>query len=263
MQHIAINPTHGLQAYDAATAGGASAECVATISGSSTLMKMTTGATPSKRKYYGLVLVDGREKRVIKIGPYRAISSSGEFAWTPQEAAELLRIGDSRSCRFRSGVHYGEYSSSSRPARKARCAIENSTAKSRHGRRHSLKIQNSIARRSRFGKLQLIQSLRMLMRWKRVQPFDTIVDCLITTMSGGQVYLRGNYDEKFEGTITLRRALAGCARAGGEVAEKVGSHGVDMTEALWHTTPLPLSALALGAADMNWSKHARVHGFSE
>src|SRR5439155_5376456 len=40
-------------------------------------------------------------------------------------------------------------------------------------------------------------------------PFDTIVDLPYTTISGGQPYTPHNYDEKFEGTITLRRALAG------------------------------------------------------
>jgi len=44
---------------------------------------------------------------------------------------------------------------------------------------------------------------------RRDGPFDTIVDLPFTTISGGQPYSPRNYDEKFEGTITLRRALAG------------------------------------------------------
>ena len=39
-------------------------------------------------------------------------------------------------------------------------------------------------------------------------PFDTVVDEPVTFRSGGQDYSPHNYDEKFEGRITLRRALA-------------------------------------------------------
>src|SRR6202030_4520183 len=44
---------------------------------------------------------------------------------------------------------------------------------------------------------------------KGASPFDTIVDTPFTVISGGQPYSPDNYDEKYEGTITLRRALAG------------------------------------------------------
>ena len=44
---------------------------------------------------------------------------------------------------------------------------------------------------------------------KGASPFDTILDAPFTTISGGQPYSPRNYDEKFEGNITLRRALAG------------------------------------------------------
>jgi len=47
------------------------------------------------------------------------------------------------------------------------------------------------------------------MHLKRINPFDTILDAPFTVISGGQPYSPKNYDEKFEGTITLRRALAG------------------------------------------------------
>jgi len=57
---------------------------------------------------------------------------------------------------------------------------------------------------------QLVQAVRLHGRHrKRFLAFDTIVDAPFTTISGGQSYSPHNYDEKFEGTITLRRALAG------------------------------------------------------
>jgi len=77
-------------------------------------------------------------------------------------------------------------------------------------------------------------------------------------MSGGQAYTPHNYDEKFEGTITLRRALAGSRNVPAvKLAEKEGiSTVVDMTRRFGITTPLPpYLPLALGAADMKLEEH--------
>jgi len=89
-------------------------------------------------------------------------------------------------------------------------------------------------------------------------PFDTIVDTPFTTISGGQPYSPRNYDEKFEGTITLRRALAGSRNVPAvKLAEKVGINTVvDMAKRFGITTPLPpYLPLALGAADMKLVEH--------
>jgi len=89
-------------------------------------------------------------------------------------------------------------------------------------------------------------------------PFDTIVDLPFTTMSGGQVYSPHNYDEKFEGTITLRRALAGSRNVPAvKLAEKIGINSVvEMAKRFGITTPLPpYLPLALGAADMKLEEH--------
>jgi penicillin-binding protein 1A len=93
---------------------------------------------------------------------------------------------------------------------------------------------------------------------KGFSPFDTIVDAPFSTMSGGQVYSPHNYDEKFEGVITLRRALAGSRNVPAvKLAEKVGiSNIVDMAKRFGITTPLPpYLPLALGAADMRLIEH--------
>jgi penicillin-binding protein 1A len=90
-------------------------------------------------------------------------------------------------------------------------------------------------------------------------PFDTIVDAPFTTISGGQAYSPHNYDEKFEGVITLRRALAGSRNVPAvKLAEKVGiSNVVDMAKRFGISTSLPpYLPLALGAADMRLIEHA-------
>jgi penicillin-binding protein 1A len=93
---------------------------------------------------------------------------------------------------------------------------------------------------------------------KGATPFDTILDAPMTVMSGGQPYSPHNYDEKFEGNITLRRALAGSRNVPAvKLAEKVGINSVvDVTRRFGITTSLPpYLPLALGAADMKLSEH--------
>ncbi len=89
-------------------------------------------------------------------------------------------------------------------------------------------------------------------------PFDTILDAPFTTMSGGQAYSPHNYDEKFEGVITLRRALDGSRNVPAvKLAEKVGMNTViDMARRFGITSPLPpYLPIALGAADLNLLEH--------
>ena len=89
-------------------------------------------------------------------------------------------------------------------------------------------------------------------------PFDTILDAPFTTMSGGQPYSPHNYDEKFEGVITLRRALDGSRNVPAvKLAEKVGMNSViDMARRFGITSPLPpYLPITLGAADLNLLEH--------
>jgi penicillin-binding protein 1A len=84
------------------------------------------------------------------------------------------------------------------------------------------------------------------------------VDAPFTTVSGGQPYSPQNYDEKFEGTITLRRALAGSRNVPAvKLAEKIGiSSVVEMGRRFGLTSSLPpYLPLALGAAEITLLEH--------
>jgi penicillin-binding protein 1A len=90
-------------------------------------------------------------------------------------------------------------------------------------------------------------------------PFDTILDAPFTVMSGGQPYSPHNYDERYEGLITLRRALAGSRNVPAvKLADKIGiDQVVQMARRFGINSPLPpYLPIALGAADLNLMEHA-------
>ena len=89
-------------------------------------------------------------------------------------------------------------------------------------------------------------------------PFDTILDAPFTVMSGGQAYSPHNYDEKYEGMITLRRALAGSRNVPAvKLADKIGIKSViDTARRFGISSPLPpYLPITLGAADLNLLEH--------
>jgi penicillin-binding protein 1A len=89
-------------------------------------------------------------------------------------------------------------------------------------------------------------------------PFDTIVDEPVTFRSGGQNYSPKNYDMKFEGRITLRRALADSRNVPAvRLIEHVGvQNTIDMARRFGITSPLPpYLPLALGSADLSLLEH--------
>lgn len=212
----------------------------------------------------GLVLSMDEKNAVVKIGPYRAILSPGDLAWTGRKKpAELLKIGDLAQFsiqELRDNTARIQLEQQTGP-QAAILAIDNSTGeiKAMVG---GYSFEDSKFNRATQAVRQVGSSFKIYVYADALEkgstPFDTIVDLPFTTVSGGQVYSPHNYDEKFEGTITLRRALAGSRNVPAvKLAEKVGiSTVVDMTRRFGITTPLPpYLPLALGAADMKLVEH--------
>src|SRR6267378_3233801 len=212
----------------------------------------------------GLVLSVSDKDAVIKFGPYRGILSSGEFAWTGRKKpSDLLKAGDLAQLsiqELRDNTVRVQLEQQPGP-QGALLAIDNPTGeiKAMIG---GYSFEDSKFNRATQAVRQVGSSFKVYVYADALEkgstPFDTIVDLPFTTMSGGQVYSPRNYDEKFEGTITLRRALAGSRNVPAvKLAEKVGiSTVVDMTKRFGITTPLPpYLPLALGAADMKLVEH--------
>jgi penicillin-binding protein 1A len=212
----------------------------------------------------GLVLSVDEKNAVVKVGAYRAILSLGDFAWTGRrKPADLLKVGDLAQFsiqELRDTTVRVQLEQQPGP-QGALLAIDNPTGeiKAMIG---GYSFEDSKFNRATQAFRQVGSSFKVYVYADALEkgstPFDTIVDLPYTTVSGGQSYSPHNYDEKFEGTITLRRALAGSRNVPAvKLAEKVGiSTVVDMTRRFGITTSLPpYLPLALGAADMKLEEH--------
>src|SRR5213082_968967 len=212
----------------------------------------------------GLVMSVSDRDAVIKIGPYRAILSPPDFAWTGRRRPQdLLKVGDLAQFsvqELRGSTARVQLEQQPGPQGALLC-IDNSTGeiKTMVG---GYSFEDSKFNRATQAVRQVGSSFKVYVYADALErgatPFDTIVDLPFTTISGGQPYSPHNYDERFEGTITLRRALAGSRNVPAvKLAEKVGINTVvDMAKRFGITTPLPpYLPLALGAADMKLEEH--------
>jgi penicillin-binding protein 1A len=212
----------------------------------------------------GLVLAADDKSATIKIGPYRTILSPSEMAWTGHKKInEILAAGDLAQFSVQEiRENTARVQLEQQPApQAAMIAIDNSSGeiKAMVG---GYSFEDSKFNRATQAYRQVGSSFKVYVYADAVEkgasPFDTIVDAPFTAISGGQPYSPHNYDEKFEGTITLRRALAGSRNVPAvKLAEKVGINSVvDMTKRFGITTSLPpYLPLALGAADMRLIEH--------
>lgn len=212
----------------------------------------------------GLVVSVDDKSAVIKIGSYRAILSPADIAWTEyKKPNEILAAGDLAQFSIQELREVtARVQLEQQPApQSAMIAIDNATGeiKALIG---GYSFEDSKFNRATQAFRQVGSSFKPYVYTTAIEkgasPFDTIVDAPFTTISGGQAYAPHNYDEKFEGTITLRRALAGSRNVPAvKLAERIGINSVvDMARRFGITTPLPpYLPLALGAADMKLVEH--------
>ena len=212
----------------------------------------------------GLVVAVDEKYATIKIGTYRAVISASDFAWTGRKKpSDLLKVGDLAQFsiqELRESTARVQLEQQPAP-QAAMVAIDNPTGeiKALVG---GYSFEDSKFNRATQAFRQVGSSFKIYVYADALEkgstPFDTILDAPFTTISGGQPYSPRNYDEKFEGTITLRRALAGSRNVPAvKLAEKVGINSVvETTKRFGITTPLPpYLPLALGSADMKLIEH--------
>ena len=212
----------------------------------------------------GLVTAVDAKAATIKVGPYHALLTQPDFAWTGRKSpADLLKAGDLVEVSIKDingSVAHVQLEQNVGP-QAAMVAIDNPTGeiKAMVG---GYSFDESKFNRATQAQRQVGSSFKIYVYSAAMEqgftPFDTILDAPFTTMSGGQPYSPHNYDEKFEGMITLRRALDGSRNVPAvKLAEKIGMNSViDMARRFGITSPLPpYLPITLGAADLNLLEH--------
>ncbi|HEX2713104.1 MAG TPA: PBP1A family penicillin-binding protein [Candidatus Acidoferrales bacterium] len=213
----------------------------------------------------GLVTAVDDKTAKVRIGPYRAVLTAPDIAWTGRKSpAQLLKPGDLAEFYIKDLSNMvARVGLEQKPqAQGAMVAIDNPTGEIR-AMVGGYSFEESKFNRATQAVRQVGSSFKPYVYAtaieKGMSPFDTVVDAPLTTTSGGQAYSPHNYDEKYEGTITLRRALAGSRNVPAvKVAEKIGINSVvEMARRFGITTPMPpYLPVALGAADLRLIEHA-------
>src|SRR5262249_7722199 len=212
----------------------------------------------------GLVLAVDDRFATIKVGTYRAVISASDFAWAGRKKpSELRKVGDLAQFsiqELRESTARVQLEQQPAP-QAAMVAIDNPTGeiKALVG---GYSFEDSKFNRATQAYRQVGSSFKIYVYADALEkgstPFYTILDAPFTTISGGRPKHPRNYDEKCEGTIPLRRGLAGSRNVPAvKLAEKVGINSVvETAKRFGITTSLPpYLPLALGAADMKLIEH--------
>jgi penicillin-binding protein 1A len=212
----------------------------------------------------GLVTAVEPTFATIRIGASHAMLTPADFAWTGKKSpSQLLKVGDLvvASIKEVAGSTLHVQLEQQPVAQAALLAIDNPTGevKAMVG---GYDFDQSKFNRATQAVRQTGSSFKVYVYATALEqgasPFDTIVDEPVTFRSGGQNYSPKNYDLKFEGRITLRRALADSRNVPAvRLLEHVGvQNTIDMARRFGITSPLPpYLPLALGAADLTLMEH--------
>jgi len=200
----------------------------------------------------------------IKIGPYRALLTPQDFAWTGHKtAAEILQTGDLVTVQIKelNGTAAEVELEQAPIAQAGLVAIDNATGgiKALVG---GYDFEDSKFDRATQAMRQTGSSFKVYVYAEALaqgaSPFDTVLDEPVTYHTGSQDYSPHNYDEKFEGRITLRRALADSRNVPAvRLLDKVGiENTIELARKFGLQSPLPpVLPLALGAADLTLLEH--------
>ena len=200
----------------------------------------------------------------IKIGAYHAMLTPADFSWTGRKSVvQLVKPGDLVVVLIKevSGSTVRVELEQRPAAQAALLAIDNPTGeiKAMVG---GYDFGESKFDRATQAVRQTGSSFKVYVYADAVEqgisPFDTVVDEPVTFRSGGQDYSPHNYDNRFEGRITYRRALADSRNVPAvRLLDHVGIQSViQLARKFGITSPLPpYLPLALGAADLTLMEH--------
>ncbi len=212
----------------------------------------------------GLVTAVSNAYAEIRIGRYRAKLTPADMAWTQHKSPEeILKAGDLVNVQIEeiSGDSAKVQLEQVPAAQAALIAVDNATGeiKAMVG---GYSFAQSKFNRATQAMRQTGSSFKVYVYSEAMlqgaSPFDTVLDEPVTYHVGDIAYSPHNYDNKFEGRITLRRALADSRNVPAvKLLDHVGIENViDLARKFGITSPLPpYLPLALGAADLTLIEH--------
>src|SRR6185437_3379944 len=196
----------------------------------------------------------------LKIGKYLATISQSDMAWTHQHMQQLLSPGDIvyvKILALDDGNKAKVSLEQDSGAQGALLAIDNATGDVRAmvgGRDFNLSKFNRATQALR----QVGSSFKPYVYTAAIdqgaRPDDPILDAPFTFQTASGPYSPHDYDENYEGTITLSRALAQSLNIPAlKLADKIGIRTVeDYARKFGITSPLPpYLPVALGAAEVS------------
>jgi penicillin-binding protein 1A len=197
----------------------------------------------------------------IKFGSYSATITAKDIAWTGKRSPQqILKIGDIvyvKILELGPDRHSKISLEQDSGAEGSLLAIDNATGdiKAMVGGRdfYDSKFNRATQAERQVGSSFKPYVYTAVIDSLGLTPDDLIIDAPITFMTASGPYTPHNYDDKFEGTITLRRALADSRNIPAlKLADRVGMHTViDYARRFGVTSPLPAYLpVAIGAADL-------------
>ena len=208
---------------------------------------------------HALVTAISPASAAIKFGRYTSAISQSEAVWTARKPQSILKVGDivyvkvlSLDPKPKIRVSLEQDSG----AQGALVALDNSTGEIKAmagGRDFNLSKFNRATQALR----QVGSSFKPYVYTAAIdqgaKPDDTIMDGPVTFQTASGPYVPHNYDEKFEGSITLRRALAQSRNIPAlQLAQNLGIKAViDYAHRFGITSNIPAYLpVALGAAEV-------------
>jgi penicillin-binding protein 1A len=208
---------------------------------------------------HALVIAVAPGRASLKLGRYHATLTQDEASWVPKKIQDILKPGD--LCYVKVISLFPENNAKvnleqDSGAQGALVAIDNATGeiKAMNGGRD---FSESKFNRATQALRQVGSSFKPYVYTAAIDqgssPDDTILDEPITFETPSGPYTPHNYDEKFEGTISLRRALAQSRNIPAlRIAERIGIKNViDYAHRFGITSNIPpFLPVALGSAEI-------------
>jgi penicillin-binding protein 1A len=208
---------------------------------------------------HALVLSVSPSMATIKFGIYTSTLTQGDIAWTKRRLDDILAIGDVVYVKMLSLPQDGKARVSFEQdsgAQGALVAIDNGTGelKAMVGGRD---FEESKFNRATQAMRQVGSSFKPYVYTAAIDqgstPDDTVLDAPVTFQTASGPYTPHNYDGKFEGVITLRRALAQSRNIPAlKVADRVGIKNIiEYARRFGVTSNIPAYLpIALGSAEI-------------